>query len=55
MATARSEDLKKAYGKERNPWVKIRIAAVTMVCMNNENIQRTADSFMSCPNCLHVG
>lgn len=50
MATIRPEDLRKAYRKERDPRVKIRMAAVNMVCMNNESIQHTADSLMQCPN-----
>ncbi len=50
MPTVKSEDLKKAYKREKNPRVKIRMAAVNMVCMNNESIQHVADSLMQCPN-----
>ena len=50
MPAVKSEDLKKAYKKERDPRVKIRMAAVNMVCMNNESIQHAADSLMQCPN-----
>ena len=49
MTTTRPEDLKKAYGKKRDPRVKIRMVAVNMVCMNNESIQHTTDSLMQCP------
>ena len=46
MATARPENLKKVYRKERDPRIKIRMAAMNMVCMSNESIQHTADSLM---------
>lgn len=50
MATIRPENLRKAYRKERDPRVKIRMVAVNMVCMDNESIRHTADSLMRCPN-----
>ncbi len=50
MPAAKPEDLRKAYKKERDPKVVKRMAAVNMVCMNNESIQHVADSLMQCPN-----
>ena len=50
MKTATPEDLRQAYKKERDPRVARRMAAVNMVCVNNESIQHTADSLMQCPN-----
>lgn len=43
MTTTTPEDLKKAYKKERDFRVKIKTAAVNMVCMNNESIMYTAE------------
>ena len=50
MVMARPEDLKNAYGKERDLQVKIMMAAVNMVYMNNESTLHTADSLMQCPH-----
>ena len=50
MSSVKPEDLKKAYKKERDPRVIKRMAAVNMVCMNNDTIQETADRLMQCPN-----
>ena len=33
MATTKPEDIRKAYKKEKDPKVKVRMAAVNMVCM----------------------
>ena len=49
MATTTSEDLKKAYRKEKDPRVIKRMAAVNMVCMNDESIWHAADLLMRCP------
>ena len=39
MSAVKPEDLKKAYKKEKDPRVKIRMAAVNLVCINNDNIK----------------
>ena len=54
MVTVRPEDLREAYRKERNSRVKIRIAALNMVCMNNESIQHAADSLTQCPHRVFI-
>ena len=46
MTAIRPEDLKKAYRRERDFRVKIRMAAINTMCMNNESIQHTADLLM---------
>ena len=50
MARVTPEELRKAYRKEKDPSIKIRMAAINMVCMNNCSIQDAADSLMKCPN-----
>ena len=50
MPIVKPEDLKKAYKKEKDLRVKIRMAAVNMVCMHDDTIQTTADRLMQCPN-----
>ena len=49
-STAKPEDLKKAYKKEKDPRVKIRMAAVNMVAIRGKSLQETADNLMQCPN-----
>lgn len=49
MSAVKPEDLRKAYKKERDPRVKIRMAAVNMVCMNGQDVRHVADSLMQCP------
>ena len=44
------EDLKKAYKKEKDIRIKVRMVAVNMVVFNNESIAHTADLLMQCPD-----
>ncbi len=44
------EDLKKAYKKEKDIRIKVRMVAVNMVVFNNESITHTADLLMQCPD-----
>ena len=50
MPAVKPEDLKKAYKKEKDPRVKIRMAAVNMVCINGRNVREAADNLMQCPS-----
>jgi len=40
--SGRTGDLEKAYGEEKDPRVKIRMAAADTACVNNEGAQRLA-------------
>ena len=42
------EDLKKAYKKEKDIRIKVRMVTVNMVVFNNESIAHTADLLMQC-------
>ena len=55
MASIKPEDFKKAYKKEEDPCVKIRMAAVNMACFQNVSIKTTADSLMHCRNWVSYG
>ena len=50
IPTTTPKDLRNAYKKEKDPRVRARMAAVNRVCMNNDSIQKTADSLMQSPN-----
>ena len=50
MTSISSEDLRRAYRKEKDPRVLKRMAAASMVCMRGDGIQETADRLMQCPN-----
>jgi len=50
MAATNPEDLKKAYKKERDPRVRVRMVAANMVCILDYSISDTAELLMECPD-----
>jgi len=50
MAETKPEELKEAYKKERDPRVRVRMAAVNAVCILDCSISDTAELLMQSPN-----